>query len=72
MATFSTVKIVDKTNKSTGIYFKINNKLSNCNSDNFKQLLQQISESGTRRETSTDGRQYRHTSTSNGQISKKP
>ena len=59
--TFSIVKLIDKANKNTSIYFKINDKLSDFNNDNFKRPVQRISESDTRRETSTDGRQEQHT-----------
>ena len=54
--TFSIVKLIDKANKNTSIYFKINDKLSDFNNDNFKRPVKRISESDTRRETSTDGR----------------
>ena len=51
---FSIVKIIDNTNKSTGMYFEINGELSHFNNDNFKEPVQRISESNTRRETSND------------------
>ena len=35
-------------------------------------LVQQISESGTRRKTSTDGQRERHTTRSNGRSAKSP
>ena len=70
--TFSVVKLIDKTNKNTSIYFEINDKLSDFNNDNLKRPVQQIIESGSKRETSTDRQQERHTTRSNGQISKSP
>ena len=45
--TFSFVKIIDKTKKNTGIYFEINDELSDFNNDNFKRTIHQISEGDT-------------------------
>ena len=73
--TFSIVKLIDKTNKNTNIYFEINDKLSNFNNDNFKRPVQQIRESDSRGETSTNRKkqeQERHATRKNGRISKKP
>ena len=67
--TFSIVKIIDKTNKNTSIYFEINDELSDSNNDSFKRPVQPISEGGTRRETSADGRHERRTTRRNGRIS---
>ena len=72
--TFSIVKLIDKTNKNTNIYFEINDKLSNFNNDNFKRPVQQIRESDSRGETNTNRKkqeQERHTTRKNGRISKK-
>ena len=54
--TFSIVKIIDKTNKRTSIYFEINDELSDFNIGSFKRPVQRISEGDTRRETSADRR----------------
>ena len=54
--TFSVVKIIDKTNKRTSIYFEINDELSDFNIGSFKRPVQWISEGDTRRETSADRR----------------
>ena len=45
--TFSIIKIIDKTNKNTGIYFEINDELNDFNNDNFKRTIHQISEGDT-------------------------
>ena len=55
--TFSIAKPLDKTNNNNSIYFEINHELINFNNYNFNRPVQQIRESDTRRETSTDGRQ---------------
>ena len=47
---FSIVKRIDKTNKSTSIYFEINDKLSDFINDNLKWPVQRIIESGAKRE----------------------
>ena len=60
--TFSIVKIIGKTNKNTGIYFEINNELSDFNHDNFKRTIQRISEGDTY------GQQERHTTRNNWRI----
>ena len=73
--TFSIVKLIDKTNKNTNIYFEINNELSDFNNDNFKRPVQRISEGDNRGDTCTNGKQQgqeRHSFRSNGRISKKP
>ena len=38
--TFSVVKIIDKTNKRTSIYFEINDELSDFNIGSFKRPVQ--------------------------------
>ena len=54
---FSIVKLIDKTQKNTTIYFEINNELSDFTNGNLKRPVQRISEGDTREETGTDGQE---------------
>ena len=54
---FSIVKLIDKTQKNTTIYFEINDELSDFTNGNLKRPVQRISEGDTREETGTDGQE---------------
>ena len=72
MITFSIIKLIDQTSKDSSIYFEINDELSDFNNDNLKRRIQRISESDTRGETSTDGRQEQHTTRRMDESAKSP
>ena len=75
--TFSVIKLIDKTNKNSSIYFEINNELSDFNNGSDKGTVQWVSEVCTSGTITTDGkRQRREQSTArtnrHGRFSKKP
>ena len=69
--TFSSVKVIDKTNRDNSIYSEISDELSDFKNDIVQRTTQRISENDLDRGNETPNRRRREL-TSGGQFSKKP